>query len=111
MKIKRSEKWPVSEEATAPMILKETMALPGIGLTIPVRAAKAKLSALLEFVAQGQEVTITSDGSPKAVLSPAKPGQGRKRFTGMGEFLLRQPVHGGPSAEELVRQDRDARGW
>lgn len=85
--------------------------MPGIGLVIPLRAAKAKLSALLELVAQGQQVTITSDGLPKAVLSPAKAGQGRKPFTGMGDFLLSQPVHGGPSAEELVRQDRDSRGW
>ena len=85
--------------------------MPGIGLVIPLRAAKAKLSALLELVAQGQQVTITSAGVPKAVLSPVGAGQGRKRFDGMGEFLLSQPVHGGPSAEELVRQDRDSRGW
>jgi prevent-host-death family protein len=111
MKTKREEKWPVSETATAPMLLKDAVALPGIGLTIPVRAAKAKLSALLDFVARGQQITITSDGVPKAVLSPPTAGQGRKRFTGMGEFLLRQPVHGGPSAEQLVREDRDARGW
>jgi len=91
--------------------LKETVALPGIGLTIPVRAAKAKLSALLELVAQGQQVTITSDGSPKAVLSPVTAGLARKPWAGMGEFLRRQPVHGGPPAEEVVRQDRDGRGW
>ncbi len=42
------------------MDLREAIALPGVGLTIPVRAAKAKLSALLELVAGGQEVTITS---------------------------------------------------
>jgi prevent-host-death family protein len=95
----------------APSVMKETVAMPGIGLTIPLRAAKAKLSALLELVAQGQQVTITSDGLPKAVLSPVKAGQGRKLFTGMGEFLRRQPVHGGPPAEEVVREDRDARGW
>jgi prevent-host-death family protein len=91
--------------------MQETAAMPGVGLVIPVRAAKAKLSALLELVAQGQSVTITSDGVPKAVLSPVSAGQGRKRFTGMGDFLLTQPVHGGPSAEELVREDRDGRGW
>ena len=85
--------------------------MPGLGLAIPVRAAKAKLSALLELVASGQPVTITSDGVPKAVLSPVSPAQGRKRFTGMGDFLLTQPVHGGPSAEQLVREDRDSRGW
>jgi prevent-host-death family protein len=93
------------------MSLKEATVMPGIGLTIPVRVAKAKLSALLELVAQGQEVTITSDGLPKAVLSPVGAERGRKVFTGMGDFLLKQPVHGGPSAEEVVRQDRDGRGW
>src|ERR1700743_2941629 len=87
--------------------LKEARAMPGIGITIPVRAAKAKLSALLELVARGQEVTITSDGQPKAVLSPVKPDRGRKVFTGMGEFLSGQPIHAGPSAEEVIREDRD----
>ena len=111
MKEKRKTKWEVSPETSAPLVLKETAAMPGIGLVIPLRAAKAKLSALLELVAQGQQVTITSAGVPKAVLSPVGVGQGRKRFGGMGEFLLSQPVHGGPSAEELVRQDRDSRGW
>jgi len=111
MKEKRSTKWPVSKEATAPLVLKEVAAMPGLGLVIPLRAAKAKLSALLELVAQGQQVTITTDGVPKAMLSPVRLGQGRKRFTGMGEFLLSQPVHGGPPAEDLVREDRDSRGW
>lgn len=83
--------------------------MPDLGLAIPVRAAKAKLSALLELVAAGQEVTITSDGVPKAVLSPVKPRSGRKVFTGMGDFLLKQPVHGGPSVEALIREDRDSR--
>jgi prevent-host-death family protein len=92
-------------------MLKETVALPGIGLAIPVRAAKAKLSALLELVATGQEVTITSGGMPKAVLSPVGSRHGRKVFTGMGDFLLDQPVHAGLSAEELIREDRDSRGW
>ena len=85
--------------------------MPEIGLAIPVRAAKAKLSALLELVAGGQRVTITSDGLPKAVLSPVEPKHGRKLFTGMGDFLIKQPVHGGPSAEDLIREDRDSRGW
>ena len=111
MKEKPSTKWKISSGITTPGILQETVAMPGIGLTIPVRVAKAKLSALLELVAQGREVTITSDGLPKALLSPVVTGQGRKQFTGMGEFLHRQPVHGGAPAEEVVRQDRDARGW
>ncbi len=90
-------------------MLKETMTMPDLGLAIPVRAAKAKLSALLELVSAGQEVTITSDGLPKAVLSPVKPKHGRKVFTGMGNFLSSQPIHRGPSADEIIREDRDSR--
>jgi prevent-host-death family protein len=92
--------------------LKEAVAMPGIGITIPVRAAKAKLSALLELVARGQEVTITSDGEPKAVLSPVSKSKPRKVFTGTWEHLKKMPPwRGGPTAEEIVREDRDSRGW
>lgn len=92
------------------MALREAIALPGIGLTIPVRAAKAKLSALLEMVAGGQEVTITSDGKPKAKLIPA--AKARKVFTGTWEHLKKMPVQtDGPFAEEIIRADRDGRGW
>lgn len=82
------------------------------GLSIPVRAAKAKLSALLELVAGGQEVTITSDGKPKAVLSPVGKRETRKVFTGMGDHLKSMPMQTkGPFADEIIRADRDGRGW
>ena len=110
MKKKTLKQWPAARP-TEPLLLKEAVAMGDLGLTIPVRAAKAKLSALLELVAAGQEVTITSDGKAKAVLSPAGSRHGRKVFAGMGDFLLKQSVHGGPPAEELIRADRDARGW
>jgi prevent-host-death family protein len=94
-----------------PMVLREVAAMPGIGPVISIRAAKAHLSALLELVAGGQEITITSDGKPKARLvgAAAKP---RKLFTGMGDYLKSMPVQTeGPFADETVRADRDARGW
>jgi prevent-host-death family protein len=78
---------------------------------VTVRDAKSHLSALLEWVAGGREITITSDGKPKARLVPTSATPERKVFRGMGEFLLRQPVHGGPTADELIREDRDGRGW
>ena len=93
------------------MVMREMIALPGVGLSISVRAAKAKLSALLELVAGGEEVTITSDGVPKAVLSPVGKREARKVFTGMGDYLSKQPIHRGLSADEAVDQDRNARGW
>jgi prevent-host-death family protein len=99
-------------ETDGPMIMREAIALPGVGLAIPVRAAKAKLSALLEMVAGGQEVTITSDGKPKAVLSPVGKRAAQKVFTGMGDHLKSMPIQTkGPFADEIVRADRDGRGW
>ncbi len=99
-------------ETSGALIMRETIALPGIGLSIPVRAAKAKLSALLELVAGGQEITITSDGKPKAVLSPVGKPKARKVFTGTWEHLKTMPMQTeGPFADEIVRADRDGRGW
>jgi prevent-host-death family protein len=94
-----------------PMVLREVAFAAGIGEIISIRSAKTHLSALLELVAGGREITITSDGKPKAKLIPVLETKGRRTFQGMGEFLSRQAVHGGPSAEELVRDDRDSRGW
>jgi prevent-host-death family protein len=103
-------KMKMESEITGTMVMREAIALPGIGLSIPVRAAKAKLSALLEMVAGGQEVTITSDGKPKAKLIPAE--KARKVFTGTWEHLKKMPVQTeGPFAEEIIRADRDGRGW
>jgi prevent-host-death family protein len=110
MKAKRAGEYPPAKPSG--LALNEAVVLPGVGLAIPVRAAKAKLSALLDLVAGGQEVTITSDGKPKAVLSPVTTRQSRKVFTGTWEQLRRLPVQTeGPFAEEIIRADRDGRGW
>ena len=110
MKAKKASIYPDSKPSAS--VLNDAVALPGVGLTIPVRAAKAKLSALLELVAGGQEITITSDGQPKAVLSPVMKRETRKVFTGTWEHLKKMPPwRGGPTAEELIREDRDGRGW
>ena len=94
------------------MMLKEAVALPGHGLTIPVRAAKAKLSALLELVAAGTSVTITSDGKPKAVLRPVAASAEQAGFEPAWDLLKSVPTQTvGPFAEELIRADRDGRGW
>jgi len=106
-KQKASTKWEIESQ---PAVLREAAA-GGLSPLVTVRDAKSHLSALLDWVAGGREVTITSDGTPKARLVPATPEAERKVFRGMGRFLSSQPVHGGPSAEELIRDDRDGRGW
>lgn len=110
VKAKKTIKYPELKPSAS--ALHEAVAVPGVGLTIPVRAAKAKLSALLELVAGGQEVTITSDGKPKAVLLPVGKRETRKVFTGTWEHLKNMPMQTeGPFADEIIRADRDGRGW
>lgn len=90
-------------------VLQEITVLPGIGETVSVRTAKTHLSALLELVAKGREVTITSDGQPKARLVAIAPPP-RKLFTGTREHLASMPPWtGGPTAEEIIRAERDSR--
>lgn len=77
-------------------------------LVVNVRAAKDQLSSLLEQAARGNEVVIISDGQPKAKLVPIR--QRRQAFRVNWNLLHSMPLHrSGPSAEQLVREDRDGR--
>lgn len=86
-------------------MLKEVAEMPHVGEVISVRSAKAHLSALLELVASGREITITSDGRPKAKLVKAATAKPRKVFEGMGDYLMKQRIHSG-SADEAVNWTR-----
>jgi len=98
------------EVETPSAVVREIAPLAGVGLTISVRAAKAHLSGLLDEVAAGREIVITSDGVPKARLVPMTQ-RTRKVFTGTREHLKTMPPwRGGPTADEIIREDRDARG-
>jgi prevent-host-death family protein len=103
----------IGEEITRPMVLNEVAALPGYGESISVRAAKAHLSGLLDLVATARkEIVITSDGKPKARVVPVETRPKRKVFSGAGAHLRTMPKQSeGPFAEELIRADRDGRGW
>ena len=99
------------EEMTS-SVVQEIAPLPGGGAGISVRAAKAHLSGLLDQVAAGREVVITSDGVPKARLVPITGGEQRQPFQGTREHLKTMPKwRGGQTADEIVREDRDGRGW
>src|SRR4051794_29890672 len=86
----------------SPSVVQEIAHLPGVGSSISVRAAKAHLSGLLELVSAGREVTITSDGVPKARLVPLDDSASQKPFTGTREHLKSMPKwRGGPTADEI----------
>lgn len=99
-------------KASEAAVVQELAPLAGFGASISVRAAKAHLSGLLDEVAAGHEIVITSDGKPKARLVPIDAAAQRKPFSGTREHLKSMPKwKGGPGAEELIRDDRDSRGW
>ncbi len=103
MKAKAIKKYPAIK--SEPMVLKEVAIAPGVGEVISVRSAKAHLSALLDLVAGGREITITSGGKPKAKLVGIEEIKPRKVFEGMGDYLMKQPIHRG-SADEAVSWTR-----
>ena len=87
---RKTTKYPVAK--SQPMALKEVAVASGVGDIINVRSAKTHLSALLEWVAGGHEITITSDGKPKAKLIRAREAAGRKTFSPGSQFMAgRQP--------------------
>ena len=99
------------KKETTSSVVQEIAPLPGGGAGISVRAAKAHLSGLLEQVAAGREIVITSDGVPKARLVPIGADADWTPFTGTHEHLKTMPPwRGGKMGEELIRADRDERG-
>ncbi|HEV7868944.1 MAG TPA: type II toxin-antitoxin system prevent-host-death family antitoxin, partial [Chthoniobacteraceae bacterium] len=91
------------DEETPSSVVQELAELPGVGQAISVRSAKAHLSGLLDLVASGREIIVTSDGKPKARLVPMDADAQRKPFSGTREHLKTMPPwKGGPTADEIV---------
>ena len=113
VKASQSTVLPRDDDKTPLWVVREFSEMPGVGHTISVRAAKAHLSGLLDEVAAGREVIITSDGVPKARLVPMAAGTQRKPFSGTSEHLKTMPKwkKGDLTAGEIIRADRDGRGW
>ena len=72
-----------------------------------VRTAKARLSEFLSLAAAGEEVIVTSDGSPKARIVALAPAS--LPFKAHWDLLAPRPSSGRPTSEQLVREDRDGR--
>ena len=90
-----------AEKAAKPPVLREHG-----GIRRPA-APKARLSELLERVAAGEEIVITSDGRPKAKLVGIPTIRTPYR---VNRRLLNATTHKPcTSAEELIRLDRDGR--
>ncbi|MBL9187442.1 MAG: type II toxin-antitoxin system prevent-host-death family antitoxin [Opitutaceae bacterium] len=90
-----------------PSVMREAAAVYGAPTEISVRAAKDQLSALLERAAQGEDIVITSDGRPKAMIVRYRPvivgAPARSRAA------LRATMQMGPDSTAAIRAERDSR--
>jgi antitoxin (DNA-binding transcriptional repressor) of toxin-antitoxin stability system len=90
--------------------VREVAYMPELGSSINLRAAKARLSALADLVEEGEEVVLTRDGKPVLRMVPFQAV--RKPYKVNWELLQSMPMQTeAPFAEDLVREDRDGRGW
>jgi len=93
---KRLKPWMVQEAQSAMLTPTE----------VSVRTAKDQLSSLLERAAQGEEIVITSDGKPKAMIVRYRPVITGKPAKSTAELLRSMPMTA--DSTEMIRQQRDS---
>ena len=62
---------------------------------VPLRDAKAKLSALIDGATRGQTAIITRHGKPSAVLLGVEEWDRLRRVPTLGQLLLASPLEEG----------------
>lgn len=73
---------------------------------VSVREAKDQLSALLQRAEAGEEIVITSDGEPKAMLVRHRPIVGGKPWRSLAAFRATMSVT--PDSTPMLREMRDS---
>lgn len=73
---------------------------------VSVRSAKDQLSALLERAANGEQIVITSDGQPKAMLVRYRPVLRGKPWKSLAAFRATLPMT--PDSTPMIREERDS---
>jgi len=73
---------------------------------VSVREAKDQLSSLLQRAEAGEEIVITSDGEPKAMLVRHRPIVGGKPWQSLAAFRATMPVT--PDSTPDIRAMRDS---
>lgn len=74
---------------------------------VSVREAKDQLSALLQRAEAGEEIVITSDGEPKAMIVRFRPTPGGKPWQSLADFRATQPMQ--PDSTAAISEMREGR--
>ncbi len=76
-----------------PAMIKEAAAAYGIQrAVVSVREAKDQLSGLLQRAAMGEQIVITSDGEPKAMIVRYRPVLRGQPWKSLHDFRAAQPM-------------------
>lgn len=88
-----------------PQQIKEAAAAYGLRRDVlSVREAKDQLSALLQRAAAGEEIVITSDGRPKAMIVRYRPVLRGRPWRSLKEFRATMPL--APDSQPLLDELR-----
>jgi len=98
--------YPQRKPETAQMI-RESAAAFGIRRdVVSVREAKDQLSGLLQRAARGEQIVITSDGEPKAMIVRYRPVLRGKPWQSLKAFRDTMPMT--PDSTPVIRAERDS---
>lgn len=102
------KKTPESElpKGLKPWMVQEAQSAQVEPAEVSVRVAKDQLSSLLERAAQGEDIVITSDGKPKAMIVRYRPVITGKPARSLRELRRSMPMT--PDSTELIREMRDS---
>jgi len=95
-------------ESKAPLMVREAAAAYGVRRdVVSVREAKDQLSALLQRAARGEQIVITSDGEPTAMIVRYRPVLRGKPWKSLAAFRATLPMT--PDSADIldeIRADR-----
>lgn len=107
MKTKKDATYPSSPPAETPEMIKEAAAAYGLRRdVVSVREAKDGLSGLLQRAARGEQIVITSDGQPKAMIVRYRPAIRGKAWAPHHD--LRASLPETPDSTAMIREQRDS---
>lgn len=86
--------------------VRESAAVYGRKTEVSVRQAKDNLSALLQRAAGGEDIVVTSDGRPKAMITRIKAEFRLKPWRMHPDLAAQLPPL--PDSTPLIRAERDA---
>ncbi len=108
MKNKRRHRATYPQAKATRSTIEEAAAAYGVPCrVVNVREAKDRLSSLLESAACGEQVVITSDGAPKAMIVRYRPFISGSKWTSRQALREKMPVS--EDSGGMLREMRDSR--